>query len=165
MERQAEIMIDFAGQISGEAEKHFLKRTSSLEQVITLVGMCFPLPIIVFLSLRMRSWMIFGVYAVLVVLFLLMLLIPKSKKERQAITPKRIYLEYEEIICVTNRHAEARKISDVKYVRDYGAFYELGFPFGKISRNFICQKDLLVNGMIEEFESLFEDKIVRISYQ
>ena len=35
------------------------------------------------------------------------------------------------------------------------------FIFGKISDKFICQKDLLTKGSLEEFERIFEGKIKR----
>ena len=40
-------------------------------------------------------------------------------------------------------------------------FYEFKFYGLAGSMFFICQKDLIVEGSIEEFEKLFEDKIVR----
>lgn len=52
-------------------------------------------------------------------------------------------------------------IKDVKNVYDHGEFYDLVFPFGKISGKFICQKNLLTEGTLAEFEALFDGKIVR----
>ena len=40
-------------------------------------------------------------------------------------------------------------------------WYEIVFPFGKISSNFICQKNLIFKGSLEEFEDLFNGKIVK----
>ena len=51
----------------------------------------------------------------------------------------------------------------IKGVRDFGEYYVLIF---RVSGNFlqiICQKDLLTNGTIEQFEELFDGKIVRMS--
>jgi len=49
----------------------------------------------------------------------------------------------------------------VKKVYDYGEFYFISFYFGKISCYFICQKSLLTQGTIEDFEKLFDGKIVK----
>ena len=155
-------MIDFAGGLSGDAEKCFLTRTVAVELLISLIGLLFPLPVAVFLAIRMRKWILLGVYLGLMALMMLMVCIPKSKKERKAITPKRIYIVEEEIICVTERSIEARRICDVKQVRDYGAFYELRCYVGPVSRSFICQKDLLTKGSLKEFEALFVGKIQRM---
>ena len=54
-------------------------------------------------------------------------------------------------------------ISDAKQLRDFGEFYEIVFPFGKVSDKFICQKNLLTQGTLEEFEKLFEGKTTRDS--
>ena len=52
-------------------------------------------------------------------------------------------------------------IDDVKKIIDYGEFYDFVFTFSARDIYFVCQKDLLVCGTIEEFESLFEGKIER----
>ena len=54
-------------------------------------------------------------------------------------------------------------IGDAKQVRDFGEFYEIVFLFGKISDKFICQKNLLTKGTLEQFESLFNGKLQRIN--
>ena len=76
--------------------------------------------------------------------------------------PKKIVTDNDYIISIADKYSDSRNINDVKLVRDFGEFYEIIFPFGKISEKFICQKNLLVKGTIEEFEALFGDKIVRI---
>ena len=53
-----------------------------------------------------------------------------------------------------------RATEDVKKVLDYGEFYEFRFYFPWCF-GVICQKDLLVEGTIEEFEQFFDGKIVR----
>ena len=50
---------------------------------------------------------------------------------------------------------------DIKEILDMGSFYAVIFYFPNMDRRFICQKDLLIEGTIEEFEKLFEDKLVR----
>ena len=49
----------------------------------------------------------------------------------------------------------------IKGVRDFGEYYVLIFrDLGDFSQ-IICQKDLLTNGTIEQFEELFDGKLVR----
>ena len=76
-------------------------------------------------------------------------------------TPHRIYLENDTITCIAEKYVETKFWEDVKVVNDYGEFYELIFPFGNASDKFICQKSLLSNGKIEDFENLFGEKIVK----
>lgn len=154
-------MIEFDGHITGAAEKHFQKKAGDFVQKTLIVGMVVASPIIILFSQKMQSWLPMAAYGLFFVCILLTLRIPKSKKERTAVMPKRVYTEEEFIVCVADTYEEYRNMGDVKEVRDYGDFYELVFPFGKVSDKFICQKDLLTKGTIEEFESLFEGKIVR----
>ena len=57
---------------------------------------------------------------------------------------------------------KCHKIQDVKKILDYGEFYAIIFYFPNADRRFICQKDYIVQGTIEEFEQLFKGKIVRL---
>ena len=57
---------------------------------------------------------------------------------------------------------KCNKIQDIKKVLDFGDFYAIIFYGRNIDRRFICQKDFIVQGTIEEFEQLFEGKIVRL---
>ena len=104
-----------------------------------------------------------GLYCALFVVIPLLTHIPKSKKGKKSIIPKRIYTDEDSIVCVSEKYTEHRLLSDVKQVRDYGEFYEIIFPFGKISSNFICQKNLLTIGTVDEFEKLFDGKILRMT--
>ena len=71
------------------------------------------------------------------------------------------------IDCAIRRYGEkednyaGKEVIDVKKVIDKGNFYIILFYFPHKDVNFICQKDLIVEGTIEEFEELFEGKIVR----
>ncbi len=86
-------------------------------------------------------------------------LIPKTKKQKLQLTPKRIFTDGETLTCVGENYTESMLIGDEKEVRDYGEFYVLVYPFGKVSEKFVCQKKLLTKGSLEEFEALFEGKI------
>ena len=50
-------------------------------------------------------------------------------------------------------------ISSTKAVEDYGDFFYVITDEGSV----LCQKDLINEGTIEQFEELFKDKIVRLS--
>jgi hypothetical protein len=154
-------MVEFKGQLTGAAEKRFLKKVADMGQNVFLAMSFLMSPVVIRLSIREHSVIPSSVYLIFVAIILLIARIPKSKKEREAITPKRIYTEENKIVCVAEKYVESRKIADVKCVRDFGEFYELVFPFGKISEKFICQKNLLTKGTLKEFESLFGDKVVR----
>ena len=153
--------MEFTGYLTGDAEKYFHKRMRVLGQNILLASMLLLSPAIVIFSIRFRSEVMILIYLASLVTTFLLTLIPKSKKEKREITPRKITVEEDYIVCVANRYTETRLISEVKQVRDFGEFYELCFPFGRISDKFICQKSLLTKGSIQEFEALFEGKIIR----
>ena len=71
------------------------------------------------------------------------------------IDEKEVYIEF-----VSGGCAEIQKVEDVKSVVDYGSFYAINFYFCGVYSG-ICQKDLLIEGSLEEFETLFEDKLIR----
>ena len=54
-----------------------------------------------------------------------------------------------------------KTINDVKKVIDFGDGYLICFSCFEITNAWLCQKDLLVQGSIDDFERLFEGKIVR----
>ena len=70
-------------------------------------------------------------------------------------------MEEDYVLCVSDKYTETRSINDVKKVIDHGEYYELCFSFGKLSDKFICQKNLITKGTIQEFETLFSGKITR----
>ena len=55
----------------------------------------------------------------------------------------------------------SKPITKVKKVLDMGEWYYIIFKFGDISNSWICQKDLITKGTIEDFEKIFEGKIKR----
>ena len=121
--------------------------------------MCFP--VILYYIAKTQLWMFMPGYLSLFVFIPILVRIPQSKKNIQKITPKRIYIKDESITCEADSFVERRYIEDAKKLCDHGDFYEICFPIGRYSEKFICQKDLLSKGTLEEFEFLFKDKITR----
>lgn len=154
-------MIEFKGILTGAAEKRFIKKSREFGVGLIVIALLIFLPLILVIAVTSEYLeLLWGYFAVLIG-FPLMACIPKSKKEQAAVTPKRIFLEDDRIVCVADKYEESRWIDDVKQVRDCGAFYELVFPMGKLSEKFICQKSLLSKGSLDEFEALFEGKMIK----
>lgn len=154
-------MIEFSGYLSGNAEKHFFKKARDYAQTLLTIGAVLALPVVGILGFQMYTWIPLGVNCALFIIIPLLVRIPKSKREKISITPKKICIDDDYIICIADKYEECRTISDVKSVLDHGDFYELIFPFGKVSEKFVCQKNLLTKGSLVEFELLFENKIER----
>lgn len=54
-----------------------------------------------------------------------------------------------------------KSIDSVKRVLDVGEWYYIFFKTGDTTHSWVCQKDLLTKGTIEDFEKMFDGKIVR----
>lgn len=155
-------MIEFNGYISGETEKYFWKVSRRYFQKLVIFAFVVLLPPFIIAAIKTQNIIVPVAYCIFFIWCFIVTFIPKSKKERKSLIPKKIVTDNDYIISIADKYSDSRNINDVKLVRDFGEFYEIIFPFGKISEKFICQKNLLVKGTIEEFEALFGDKIVRI---
>ena len=151
-------MIVFNGYLFGAAEKHYFKKGRIFGQNIMLFSTLLFFPLIVMFSVRTQNYGILLAYSSLFVVIPLAAMIPQSKKTKKALTPKKIFINDGYIVCVADKFTESRLLTDVKQVNNYDEFYELVFPFGKVSDKFICQKSLLSQGTLEEFESIFKQQ-------
>lgn len=163
-------MIEFSGYLTGAAQKCFYKRVvTALQIMIALVSALeIPIFILIFGSVKSVGFII-GIYFLVLAIvetFTGYIFIIDDKRQmrsnKKTNVPKRIYIKDKTIVSISNQTTIKRKIGGVKEVRDYGEYYVLAFPiFNNYSPRFICQKSLLTKGSIEEFESLFEGKIVK----
>ena len=74
---------------------------------------------------------------------------------------KQIYIKDGMVFYVTDKGTVTQALEGVKGVRDFGEYYVLIFRDSGNFSQIICEKDLLTNGTIEQFEELFDGKIVR----
>lgn len=154
-------MIEFNGYLTGSAKKFFINKSRKYTQKLFFSASIILMPVFIYVSYVTRYWLLLGTYGTFIIAILMFCYLPQSKKDLQKIIPKRIYTEEEYIVCIADQYMEHRKIGDAKKVTDYGEFYEIVFPFGKVSDKFICQKSLLIKGSLEVFENLFEVEIIR----
>ena len=165
-------MIEFDGKISGAAKKQMFKRGKQMGISILVMGLTIFFPFVILMWKDLESFSSFSIWqlpiayiAVCIFLPLIAWVLPISKKDKDALTTCKVFVDKEYIVAILGNGSEEYKlISDAKKLNDYGDFYELVFSLraGK-SENFICQKNLLTKGTLNEFEALFEGKIVRIT--
>ncbi len=111
----------------------------------------------------------FGIFWGLLTAFtVVMLIFPNSVISNKyydiiAHLPTRVTIDDEALRRYGNgeENYAGREVIDVKKVIDRGNFYEIIFYFPHKDCFFICQKNLIVEGTIEEFEELFADRLVR----
>lgn len=150
-------MIVFDGLISEPTikRKRYKDRLQTL--CVFLFFGVFSLPMIYHVSQAFQLSSFWIIYAVGFLALLTLSLLYQSKDA----FPKRIVIDGNHITSISNRFADTKSIADIKAVYDHGTFYELTFPIGKLSNQFFCQKDLLIQGTLVEFENLFSDRIIR----
>lgn len=153
-------MIEFNGCLTGASEKFLFEKLIKSFQISTIFAFTMVLPFIILLVKTFQALFILYIYFAffLGLMILYRIIIPKAIKSG---IPKRISIMDNKMVCVSDDFTEKRSIELVKKVYDYGEFYFISFYFGKTSCYFICQKSLLTQGTIEDFEKLFDGKIVR----
>ena len=159
-------MICFRGNLSGSAEKHEIKFSMKIVLISSVIvtGIFVPvwLALLTFggadnpiLSTIIISLVFGGAYPIIV------LFITKIKAYRSKYFYINVFYDGEFLVSIDCKGNETfRLASEATCVKDYGEFYQV---FYGIMRFPICQKDLLVSGTLEEFEALFEGKIVRVN--
>lgn len=162
-------MIEFNGYLTGAALKYFYKRYTKFLQVFMAVPLLIGYPILAFLLAdKTKPWVSIIVFILVTVNFVflphLFMKIDKKlmKSDKRTCVPKQIFIKNNIIVCISNQVTENQQIEVVKEVQDYGEYYALKFTvLGFFSPNFVCQKNLLTKGSLEDFEALFEGKIVK----
>lgn len=155
-------MIKFDGYLTGTANKYLINKILKRGNILFFLCFGFTIPIWAFLAIRVG-----GFIEVMSVLFGYMLLFPLffrliiTKKEKQNNNLKKVFINEDIITSVSDSSIISNRITDVKEVQDYGEFYYIVFPCRFITSIFVCQKELLSSGTIEDFEALFEGKIMR----
>ncbi len=159
-------MIRFEGDISPECKKFIRKG----EVKTTLYGGAFAFVVIAYPFIALFSkWMNsivtpLLIYIVGVAAFVLMAFVAPTKKDIDTLSPTKISICLEDgyIEATCQRFTLDRDLSDVKSVVDHGGWYSFKFSGrGAPSHRFICQKNLIVEGTIEEFEKIFAEKMIK----
>ena len=166
-------MIEFDGKVYGTADKFRWKKEWQLGILITYISLTILLPFIILIFYGIKTtfgvemWKTLPLYCSMYIIIPLLTMLIKDKKNRESLAICKVFTDNEYIVSISAKGEEVYKlISDTKCVNDYGEFYELVFPLrAGISDSFICQKSLLTKGTLEEFEALFEGKIVRVNKQ
>ena len=151
-------MIIFEGQISGKCKKNVLRREAKISFFGGLItSILFSIPTIV-LAFKI-DWIVLLFFLVLIP-FPFLAAIPPKEKYHPMIFPSKVTINTRtgEITTQSSQFFVESSIAEVVKVLDKGEWYHI-YVKGKDGR-FICQKDLLINGTLEEFENIFKDYII-----
>ena len=150
-------MIVFRGYVNNNTLKYIYKKMMKLGWIAGLTEFVIIGIPCVLIGVVFEFW----IFSILVVFLSIPLTLLMSWSTRKDQLPYLIRIEKSEIYAEIGRGAGSRTLDDIKVILDYGEFYDIIFYFPNKVLNCICQKNLIVEGTIEEFEKLFEDKIVR----
>ena len=154
-------MIVFEGKIYGECKKKLLKKETKIQFFVSLItSIIFSF----FITLAtVFADTLFALFFIPILMLLVFSALPPSKKAQKTFVPIKIFIDLEEqtIVHQCEKTERFHMLNSVERVLDYGEFYELIFQFEDRDPYFVCQKSLLTEGTLEEFEALFEGKIER----
>ena len=159
-------VFEFTGELSTKVKK----RICNIHKITSLIilSICMPFGLLISLPIigimENGTKMLLGTAALAFPLMIIIIaLIYPTKYEYPEILPQKIYITDDGIIVSQSEKSKREdSIDRVKNVKDFGEWYEINFSGNKYKGYFVCQKDLLTKGSIEEFEKLFEGRIERI---
>lgn len=150
-------MIEFSGEVSKKLKKKIKKEhyIGKIRFGLILIIMC-----IVLTVFTVDYDVKFAIGFILPFIIGVLSFIPPSEKTLNNYTPTKIVIDsYSvEIFGVEDYLHPQRGTGEIKSIIDYGDYYEMNF---KNLSSFVCQKDLITKGTIEEFEEMFSYYILR----
>jgi hypothetical protein len=151
-------MIVFEGQISGKCKEGVLRRGAKNSFIGGLItSILFTIPTVV---LALKIDLIVLLFFLVLIPFPFLAAIPPKEKYYPMILPSKVTINTQtgEMTTKSSQFYAESSITDVVKVLDKGEWY-LIYVKSKDGR-FICQKDLLTSGTLDEFEKIFKDKLV-----
>jgi len=153
-------MIVFCGELSIECKRFIIKE----HKKIIWVMLFFPVVLFSIVSLLFFifvDWIFIIVFFAVWFMFAIVAVLTPSKNEEEILFPQKIAIIDNTLGSQNEKIHIVRAVSDIKKIIDFGDWYKIVFYFPHKSEAFICQKDLIVEGTIEEFEKLFGEYIIR----
>ena len=156
-------MIEFAGELSEQSKKALNKIMTSIQFKAACIVSIIAAAAITYFVVTYNEIIALGYLPVIVLL--IGSACPQSKKNEHLFCPTRILIDSSrnELFVILNNNKITRHFDDIVCVNDFGEHYKIKFKFPHKSIYFLCQKDLIVQGTLEEFETLFQDKLVHTS--
>ncbi len=151
-------MIEFNGNLTGSAETFFRKNFIRNLLLLFIGFIILSLPGVIFTS------KLFNTPLIVIGQLAIALFWPLSLRFRigkNFTVTERVHIDTEgSILYKCGKFAGSVTVNSVKKVIDYGDFYYIQLPFLNLTNEVVCQKSLLTQGSMEEFEELFKDKLI-----
>lgn len=160
--------IEFDGMITGKAKKLYYKKEAlSWICLITSIWLGCAVIMLIAFSLMFGRFDIdlCGYILCVVVLLFIFCALAVTVLHFKKYSLKTISLDRKNLYILKGKRNYIVPVSGIKEIVDYGEFYQIKLYFvayvGFEFNIFICQKNLITKGTLEEFEKIFDDKIVR----
>ena len=157
-------MIVFQGELSAKSKEYMLKSYRKKHSRYLFVFSLVSAAVWGFLGFKTNVWILFGsgmgVSLFMMILSFLPNVVYEEKYFNKNNIPNIVTIDDEYIEIEGDVAYSKRKIEDVKSIIETEDFYYFNF-YLPYEMNFLCQKDLLVTGSIEEFEERFSYLIKR----
>jgi len=157
----------FAGQLSDECKSYLRKKQIKLEVIKAIIALTIS-AVTAFIGALLFS-AVFGedvsliVFGIVMVVMLLVFAYAFIKSFTVNLFPEKVVVTDEEMVSyVDGKEHEASPVY-IEEVVDKGNYWYFVWGAFKQPVYFICQKNLLVEGTLEDFEKIFEGKIVKDS--
>lgn len=151
-----DIMIKFGGELSTKCRLYAINRDRRLLLYAMIILMT-PLVVLnIIMALNINIFLLLFVPVFLIVIIASYLYKPKVQKSMLC----HIEINEEIITMEVDEKYSERKIWDVKRIIDYGELYVIEFYFPGVLYT-VCQKNLIVEGTLDEFEHFFDVKIIK----
>ena len=160
-------MVEFKGKISEDIKKSIYQKRLRVMGIIILLfvavfGACMFGVIFFDGEISVREDGYIGDVLIMLggctLLALWLLIAPYSKRQKDTAWEFRVKITAENVsvVNVTDNIRIRKPINKIRKVTDFGEYYLLHYA---IIDSFICEKALLCNGTLEEFEEIFKGKI------
>ena len=160
-------MIEFSGEQSVECKTLIAKEKSKRIGLISSLTTLFISIIVLAVGIVNNKLIIsFVIIATFVFLSILAFVVPQKRINSVKINSK-ILVNSDHLILhhstnfYTCNHPIVKNFSKIKSVIDYGICFCIIFKYGDITNAWVCEKRLIAKGSIEEFEKIFENKIIK----
>ena len=151
-------MLIFEGKLSKKNQKRIIKKTFCIACLSIVFSLVVVSTIVLifgreFIDIAIIVVPLAELIVFLIVFFLLKYSAPIYIKIIAADKPIYVKTKFENFVC---------HYSNIKKIKDYGDSYSITFQFPYKYPFCICQKDLLRQGTLTEFEKMFQNKIVSL---
>lgn len=163
-------MIEFKGILSDKC-KNYLMKSSWLLGFVVVIIVCIPFTILS-IVLSIIEGVEFLLMLIPIALFIFFASLKPGTNIYRNLYGKNgrifdgeltwhIIIREDKIVAEGIQRFEIKAFDDVKKVVDMGDWYKIYFYFPNKSNIFICPKNLISKGSIEEFEKMFSGQIMR----